>query len=152
MSKIELIEIKDMEVVQNEQGEFIQVYKNSKKIPCIITNHAMKKAKDLGLINSSLLADILKLHKLEDATVDGEVNVEAFEHLDELSMQKTIYIGCIGANKNLGLDFDEFLEKFHYTTMETIEAYMKIIEPTLSNDPNLFAEALRKSTSTEKKA
>lgn len=150
--KIETIELKEMNIV-NVNGEFTQVFGEEKKVPCFLTNHAMKKAKDAGLINSSLIGDLLKLMSFESLDIDNNFlnDPSVFDNLDELAMQKTIYIAYKGANKNSELDFDSFLELYHYSFMETVSIYTKLVQPFIANDPNLFAEGLQKSTKKEKK-
>ncbi|MDF2605899.1 MAG: hypothetical protein K0S34_89 [Bacillales bacterium] len=146
--KIEIVELKEMEFVEVE-GEFKQVFKNQKRVPCFITNFAIKKGKELGLINGSLISDLFKLQN--SVKENGEVSSDAIDSLDETELQKVIYLGYVGANPNTELTFDEFIQKFHYSYEETVLLYVNLIEKTISNNPNLFAEGFKKSTKSEKK-
>ncbi len=146
--KIETVTLKDMEVVQLENGNFERIFKDEKKYPCFLTNHAMKRGKDLGLISGSLIADLLKLQKLEGLDKDN-IDPEIIAQLDETDFQKVIYLSFVGANKSKWT-FDEFLEKYHYSFEDTTELYSKIILNHVAADPNKFVEGLNKSTSKKK--
>ncbi|WP_153123282.1 hypothetical protein [Peribacillus tepidiphilus] len=147
---IETIVLKDMEIVEVE-GEFKQIFKNEKRVPCFLTNYALKRGKDLGILSGSLVADLFKLQGLEGLVTNGSVDGDALNSLDEVAMQKTIYLACLGANKNLGMDFDSFLEKYHYSFAETVEIYMNLVKGVISKDHNQFAKGLQQCTKKGKK-
>ncbi|MGG3943369.1 hypothetical protein ABEV54_18240 [Peribacillus psychrosaccharolyticus] len=144
--EIKVVTLKEMEFVEVE-GEFKQVFKDEKKVPCFVTNQSMNKGKMLGLIKGSLIADLFKLENLESK--NSEKKAEAMQSLDLTEMQKLIYLGVLGANKDLTLDFDEFLGKFHYSFDETASVYMALLESLMGQDSNKFAKGLQKSTSTK---
>lgn len=142
--KIQVIELKDMRIVK-EGEEYKQVFENEEILPCFLTNSAVKKGKDMGLLFSSLVADMMKLHGFANAEFDS-LPPELLENLDETEMQKVIYLGILGANKSRELTFDQFLDKFHYTFEDVLEIYMDIMQSLISSDPNAFAKGLKKST------
>ncbi|MEC1778400.1 hypothetical protein [Schinkia azotoformans] len=138
------IELKDIEIFFDEDTqEYKPYYKNEKKYPAFITNHSLKLGKDLGLTKSSLVGDLFKLQGLDSKNQEDIDN--AMQSLDQTEMQKVIYLGFLGANKNTDLDFDGFLEKFHCTFEETIEIYMKLVTGLLTQDSNKFADNLKRS-------
>lgn len=147
--KIQVIELKDMRIVK-EGEEYKQVFENKEILPCFLTNSAVKKGKDMGLLFSSLVADMMKLQGFANIESDS-IPPELFESVDETEMQKVIYLGILGANKSRELTFDQFLEKFHYTFEDVLEIYMDIMQSLISSDPNSFAKGLKKSTKTSEK-
>lgn len=150
--KIEKVVLKDMEIEQ-VGGEYKQVFTNEQTIPCFITNYALKRGKDLGLTKDSLLQGILKLKALEGMKSAEELDANAFSEIDEIEMQKVIYIGCLGAVKGFDtdVDFDVFLEKYHYTFEETLMLYTKLVSNSMTKQSNGFAKGLSKSTNNSGK-
>ncbi|UII56714.1 hypothetical protein LS684_04410 [Cytobacillus spongiae] len=146
---VEIIELKDMEIVEVD-GEFKPVYKNEIKIPCFLTNYALKVGKDLGMMKSSLAADLLKLQGI-DGIAEGTVGSEVLNSLDEVEMQKIIYLGCIGANPTLDMDFDKFLKKYHYKFEDTAMIYLQQVTSAISKETNKFVAGLQSSTKKGKK-
>jgi hypothetical protein len=150
--KIRKITLKDVEI-KEVNGEFERVYTNEKTYPAFLTNYALKKGKELGLIESSLFSDLLKLQGLQRLeSIDkglGDIDPSVFESIDETKMMKVIYLAFIGANKNTALSFDEFLEKYHAPLEEMMDLYMNLIADLMSSDKNQFAAALRKSMNTK---
>lgn len=153
--KVRKVTLKDVEV-REVNGEFEKVFINEKTYPVFLTNYALKKGKELGLIESSLFSSLLKMKGLEDLTDmenDGFKNIDPdlFDQIDETKMQQVIYLAFIGANKNTDLTFDEFLEKYHDPVDETMELYMNLIFDLVASDPNQFAKGLQQSTSKSRK-
>ncbi|KZR58362.1 hypothetical protein [Pseudobacillus badius] len=156
--KIQKVVLKDIGFKENENGEFISYFTNEQSYPACLTNAALKKGKEMGIIESSLFTDLLKLRELEGlvkengATDKGaKVTPEMLEALDEGKMQQVIYLGFLGANRNSTLTFDEFLEKYHLPLMETIELYINLCTDAITSDSNQFATELKKSTSNVNK-
>lgn len=150
--KIRKVTLKEVEI-REVNGEFEKVYKNEKNHPAFLTNYAMKKGKEMGLVESSLYSDLLKLRGLEGlSNVDmDKVDPAVFDSIDETKMHQVIYIAFKGANQSTELSFDQFLEKYHYSLNETIELYANLITDMISDDPNAFAAELKKSTSNNNK-
>ena len=152
--KVRKVTLKDVEV-REVNGEFEKVFVNEKTYPVFLTNYALKKGKEMGLIESSLFSDLLKMKGLE-ALVNNDSNLSdidspVFERIDETKMLKLIYLAFIGANKNTDLSFDEFLQKYHESIEYTMELYMNLIADLMSTDPNQFAKALQQSTNKSSK-
>lgn len=141
--KIESVVLKEMEIAQDSNGEFVQVFKNERKVPCFLTNFSLKRGNDLGLIKGSLIADLFKLNGLKDKK---EVDQETLESLNESDMQKVIYLGCIGARKDTQMSFDKFLEEYHYSFEDTVMLYANLVTNLVANHSNGFAQSLKKST------
>jgi len=112
----------------------------------------VKKGYDTGLLESSLFEDLLKIKGLETliTQADEEASLELLNAFDEQKLIAVIYLAAIGANKNIGLSFDEFLEKYHYPLTDTIKLYANLIVGLL-NESNEFAKALHKQTKNSKK-
>lgn len=89
MKKIETVTLKELEVVQNENGEFEQRFVNEKKYPAAITNYSLHLGEKLGLIEGSQLTDLLKLAELEKVTQNvsaNEITEEALMATDRKSV------------------------------------------------------------------
>lgn len=152
--KIQKVELKEVEIVEVE-GEFEKRFVNTKVHPAFLTNASVKKGYDTGLLESSLFEDLLKIKGLEvlisqSDEEDEETALELLNAFDEQKLISVIYLATIGANKNLGLSFDEFLEKYHYPLTDTIQLYANLIVGLLS-ESNEFAQALNKQTKKSKK-
>ncbi|PKG23947.1 hypothetical protein [Niallia nealsonii] len=153
MKKIHAVTLKETEIVEDGQGGFKQITKGVKKIPCFITNYSLKMGKDLGLTEGSLIGDLLKLMPLAKLDKDdlNAMNSEDFDRVDEVEMMKLIYLGCIGADKNLEEDFDDFVSKYHGDFSETLILYVALLQDTIGNmnqkNKNKFAKGLQNSVS-----
>ncbi|NUK31047.1 hypothetical protein HT574_13410 [Parageobacillus sp. VR-IP] len=143
--KVRKVTLKDVEV-REVNGEFETVFVNEKTYPVFLTNYALKKGKEMGLIESSLFTSLLKMQGLEALTRGNDLDPSIFDQIDETKMQQVIYLAFIGANKNTDLSFDEFLQKYHEPIDVTMELYMDLIVDLMSTDPNQFAKALQQST------
>lgn len=62
--KIQKVELKEIEIVTVD-GEFETRFVNEKIHPAFLTNAAVKKGYDTGLLESSLFEDLLKIMDLE---------------------------------------------------------------------------------------
>jgi hypothetical protein len=148
--KIEKILLKESEIVEVE-GQYKQIFKNQKAVPCFLTNYSLKRGKDLGLLKGSLIADVMKLIPLTKLKSADDIDPETMRELDELEMMKVIYVGCIGADKNFELDFDEFVSQFHESYEDTLILYTTLVSALIQKDPNQFAKGLKNSTKQNKK-
>jgi hypothetical protein len=144
--KVRKVTLKDVEV-REVNGEFEKVFVNEKTHPVFLTNYALKKGKEMGLIESSLFTSLLKMQGLEALAKKqtNDLDPSIFDQIDETKMQQVIYLAFIGANKNTDLSFDEFLQKYHDPIEKTMELYMNLIVDLMSTDPNQFAKGLQKS-------
>lgn len=143
--KIQKIVLKEA-VTHEVDGEFEKVYINEKAFPAFLTNAALKKGKDLGLIESSLFSELLKMKDLEKLVDGDKIDPAALDSFDESKMIQIIYLAYLGANKKDPIDLDEFMELYHYQMMETIELYIKLISDQLMEGGNKFALGLKEST------
>lgn len=150
--KVRKVTLKDVEV-REVNGEFEKVFVNEKTYPVFLTNYALKKGKELGLIESSLFTSLLKMQGLEalaEKRMD-DLDPAIFDQIDETKMQQVIYLAFIGANKNTDLSFDEFLQKYHDPIETTMELYMNLIVDLMATDPNQFAKGLQQSMNKSRK-
>ncbi|WP_088033538.1 hypothetical protein [Evansella clarkii] len=146
MPKMEIVELKDMEVVE-DNGEFKTVYKNEKKYPASITNYSLSLGESLGLLTSSQMTDLEGVQRVFEAALNPEKHREkAMEGLDINQYMKVIYLAVMGVNPNLQLSFDEFTSRYHATIPETLETYTNLVLGTLGVDENEFAKGLMQST------
>lgn len=153
--KIHKLTLKESEI-REVNGEYEEVFFNEKTYPIYLSNYALKKGKEMGLIESSLFTDLLKMYSMKSATdEEGNVNPESIDpsalaSLDETKAQKVIYLAFLGGNKKIEMTFDEFLELYHYTVVETLELYMELIVGLIDDEPNKFAQGLQKSEGKSK--
>lgn len=138
--KVEIVKLKEVEVV-NVDGYFKAIEKNHQTVPCFITNAAMQRGQSLGLIEQSLMQSLFKMNNLANVN-PNEIDSDALQGFNEIEMQKIIYLGCLGANKQLPYNFEEFIEIFHYSFEETMELYSKLISNITNGKKNNFAKGL----------
>lgn len=150
--KVQKVTLKEFEIVEVD-GEFEKRFINSKNYPAFLTNASVKRGFDTGLIETSLWEDLLKIMGLQSVfnKNDEEGIAQLMGVFDEQKLIAVIYLGVIGANKNVDLSYDDFLEKYHYDLAETIELYANLITDLVAKDPNQFAKGLQQSTKSEKK-
>lgn len=146
--KVQTIELKEIEFVEVD-GEYEARFINARKYPIFLTNYAMQKGKKLGLLESDLISDLAKLLPLAQSGNESEI-ITAINEDEKLT--KVIYLAFIGANRKEEIEFDEFIEKYHYSFTETTELFMKVIEDAVGNGVNGFAKGLKQSTKSEKKS
>ncbi|EJS72900.1 hypothetical protein [Bacillus cereus] len=142
--RVEIVKLKEVEVV-NVDGQFKAIEKNHQTVPCFITNAAMQKGQSLGLIEQSLMQSLFKMNDLAKAN-PKEINSDLLQSFNESEIQKIIYLGCLGANKQFPYDFEEFIERFHYSFEETTKLYSKLISSVTTGQTNKFARGLANST------
>lgn len=150
--KVQKVTLKEFEIVE-VNGEFEKRFINEKNYPAFLTNASVKQGFESGLIKSSLWEDLLKIRGLQSVVEkeDEESSLQIMNMFDEQKLIAVVFLGVLGANKNLDLTFDSFVEKYHYDLAETIELYANLITNLVSQDPNQFAKGLQQSTKSEKK-
>lgn len=139
---IEKVVLQKIDVV-NIDGEFKEAKGEERIIPCMLTNYAVSQGKRIGLLKTSLVSELIDL--ASDGNIDDLNTNSVAKNLDEEKCLKAIYIGCLGANKNLGLTYDEFLELYHGTFIENVELYVKLVSDLIKKDNN-FANEFKKNT------
>ncbi|HEF1856620.1 TPA: hypothetical protein R9Y23_005271 [Bacillus cereus] len=145
--KVQKITLKEVEFVEVE-GEYEKRFINKQNYPAFLTNYALKKGQEEGLITSSIIADIVKFQALDGLRNEDNKDLSALEQIDQTSIHKVIYIAFKGANPKENSTFDEFLKKYHDSLAESMELYTKLVVDVISQDPNQFAAALKKSTNS----
>lgn len=150
--KVQKVTLKEFEIVEVE-GEFEKRFINAKNYPAFLTNASVKRGYETGLIESSLWEDLLKIKGLQSLVEkdDEESALQVMNMFDEQKLIAIVYLGVVGANKNVDLTYDSFVEQYHYDLAETIEMYASLITSLVSADPNQFAKGLQQSTKSEKK-
>lgn len=148
---IEKITLKEMEV-REVNGEYEQHFYNEKTYPIFLTNYALKKGKEMGLIETSLFSELAKMGAMQGAVDEnGEMDVTALESLDQDKILNMIYLALITSNRNIDLTYNDFLERFHYAMEDYIELYANLITGLVSADPNQFAGEFKRATDKTKK-
>ncbi|MBP3967736.1 hypothetical protein KAF80_01575 [Bacillus sp. WL1] len=142
--KVEIVKLKEVEVV-NVDGYFKAIEKNQQTVPCFITNAAMQRGQSLGLIEHSMMQSLFKMKDLANMN-PNEIDSDALQSFNEIEIQKVIYLGCLGANKQFPYDFEQFIERFHYSFEETMKLYTKLISNITNGKTNNFAKGLAGST------
>ncbi|WJE51154.1 hypothetical protein QRE66_17800 [Bacillus cereus] len=148
--KIQKVTLKDIEFVKVD-GEYEQRFVNEQEYPAFLTNYALKKGKEQGLIESSVISDLLKFQALEGMDKGKNTDLAALEKIDQTNIHKVIYMAFKGANPKGDLSFDEFLRKYHDSLAESMELYAKLVVDVISQDQNKFAAEFQKNTSTGSK-
>jgi hypothetical protein len=150
--KVQKVTLKEFEIVEVE-GDFEKRFINEKNYPAFLTNASVKRGFETGLIETSLWEDLLKIMGLQSVIEknDEESTLQLMNMFDEQKLIAVVYLGVLGANKNVDLTFDSFIEKYHYDLAETIEIYANLITNLVTQDPNQFAKGLQQSTKSEKK-
>lgn len=154
--KIYSIELKEVEIVSPEGNteEFIEVVKNKRTYPVFLTNYALSKGYDMGILKSTLITDLVNIEKnMKKAATDSkeEQAGAVLENLDEKKMLDVIYLSFVGANPKVTMTHDEFLQQYHATFTEKVKLYFNIISSAVEADPNAFAEGLKKSQAKPEK-
>ncbi|WLR44481.1 hypothetical protein LC087_19460 (plasmid) [Bacillus carboniphilus] len=145
--KIQKVTLKDA-VTQETSDGFEIIYKNEKTFPCFITNYALKRGRETGLIESSLLSDLVRLQGIERLSTNKNVNPNDVD-IDENKILATIYLGFLGGNPNTNYSFDDFLERYHDTYESSLNLYFNLI--TSQFGKNKFVEGFEKSTDRSRK-
>ncbi|MBJ7935309.1 MULTISPECIES: hypothetical protein [Bacillus] len=145
--KVQKITLKEVEFVEVED-EYEKRFINKQNYPAFLTNYALKKGQEEGLITSSIIADIVKFQALDGLRNEDNKDLSALEQIDQTSIHKVIYMAFKGANPKEKLTFDDFLQKYHDSLAESMELYTKLVVDVISQDPNQFAAALKKSTNS----
>lgn len=150
--KVQKVELKELEFVE-VNSEFEQQFTNQKTYPAFLTNAAVKRGHDMGMIESSLWEDLLKIKGLESVVdeADEEAALQAMNTFDEQKLISVVYLAVIGANRQLSYSFEEFLERYHYSFEETIQLYANLLVNMISSSPNEFSKELTKATKKSKK-
>lgn len=154
--KVQKVTLKEI-ALREVDGEWEKIFVNEKTYPAFLTNLSLKRGKDLGLIEHSSIGELLKLRSLgklenfdEDAADDPEA-IDALNEMDETKMSQIIYLAFIGANRQTDIDFDAFLDLFHYDFTDMMELYVKLISDLVTAGGNKFAAGLKQSTAGVKK-
>jgi hypothetical protein len=148
--KVSTIVLKDVEVVELEDGSFEKRFINPKKYPAFLTNRSLAAGRNLGITKSSLIGELVKLQSLsgENGELDmKDVTPEQADLIDAENYLPVIYLGIKGANKSLELSYEEFLDKYHEDIEQVLNDYVDLIMPYLQQNSNEFKKGLEKSTS-----
>ena len=147
MAKIERIKLQTSDIVEID-GEFKEVLGQEKIIPCMLTNYAMAQAQRAGLIKTSLISDFISMVDIKEGVQDIDTE-KLMNSIDQEKCLKAIYIGCMGANKNLEISYDEFLQLYNGSYVENVKIYTGLISELMDKENN-FSNELKKNTSTKK--
>lgn len=148
--KIYSIELKETEIVPREENsdEFIEIVRNRRKYPVFLTNFALSKGYDLGILKSTLVTDLVNISKSMKATSSDDKEEQAgavLENIDEKKMLDVIYLAFVGANPRVNISQEDFLQQYHASFTEKVQLYFNIVSAAVEADPNAFADGLKKS-------
>lgn len=139
--KVLKITLADAEFIEVDDEYQIQ-YTNEKTYPAFLTNYALKKGKEMGLLDTSLASELISWGQAGDKDLG--------ERFDEDKMLAIIYLAILGANRNFELTYEEFLDRYHYSLFDTMEIYNELLN-SIAEQRNNFAEGFRRSTAVSKK-
>lgn len=149
MAKIETVVLKQMRIIETENG-FEKEYYNEQQLPAIITNYSLSMGEKLGLIAGSQLTDLGDIQELFKVALNPRFDVnkaeKALKDIDINKYLKVIYLAVLGGNPNLNLTFEEFTSLYHEDTATIIDTYTKLVLATLVEKTNKFAEGFKNST------
>lgn len=143
--KIHTITLRELEFVEIE-GEYKEVYKNEKKYPLFLSNHSLRRGRDMGLVRSSMINDLLGMEKSVKGKEDDDAARDLINDLSEEKMHNVIYLAFLGANPRSEYTIDDFLQRYHLDYTETLNLYLEILKSSVDGGNNKFAAGLRKST------
>ncbi|MCE4957720.1 hypothetical protein [Macrococcoides caseolyticum] len=162
--KIIAIELKELQIIEKEDGTFEHGYSNKVKYPAMLTNFALKRGRDLGITEGGLLADLFKLQSISNKSKkqsDDFINADDLisdgiteDGLDAISPEKitpVIYLGIIGANPKVTITFDDFLERYHEDIEVMMQQYSELIQGLFANQTNNYAKGYIEATDSSKK-
>jgi len=133
------IKMYDQKLIETDEGYEIKA-ENVQEEPCIITNKALKEARDNGNIKTALMSDLISMWESEDSEVEDE------------KITTAVYVGYIGGQLLKGnkkyLSYDEFLEKYHDSITEKGVIYQEIM---MADTKNAFAESIERSVDKSSK-
>lgn len=143
--KIHSVVLKELEIIENG-GEYIEHYRNERKVPLFITNHSLRRARDFGIIETSMLSDLVALVQNTEGKKTQETTKAVLSDLSEEKMLNVIYVAYLGANPKATETIDDFVELYHGSYLETVQLYTDLITATVTGGDNNFASSLRKHT------
>lgn len=162
--KIIAIELKELQIIEKEDGSYEHGFTNKRKVPAMITNFSLKRGRDLGITESGLLTDLFKLKSISNKSKkqsDDFINADDLlndgideDGLDAISPEKitpVIYLGIIGANPKISLSFDDFLELYHEDIEVMMQQYSELIQGLFANQTNNYAKGYIEATDSSKK-
>jgi len=153
--KVSTIELKDVEVVELEDGSYDSRFVNPRKYPAFLTNRALKKGRNMGVTKSSLISDLIQMNSLFKSNQKGkenpEIDLESLtpeqaEIIEAENYLPVIYLGLLGANKNLDLDYDDFLDQYQGDLSQIIQDYMELVMPYIDQNSNEFKKEFENKT------
>ncbi|MGV2927216.1 hypothetical protein RW115_01350 [Macrococcus capreoli] len=162
--KIIAVELKELQIIEKEDGSYEHGYSNKTNYPAMITNFALKRGRDLGITEGALIADLFKLQNIaktnkkndddfinaDDILNDG-VNEEGLDAISPEKITPVIYLGIIGANPKINLTFDEFLSKYHESVEVMMQQYSELIQGLFTENKGNYAKGYIEATDTSKK-
>lgn len=157
--KLQMIQLADKTIkIEGDTPEIVK--ENVRKKPLYLTNRAIKKGYDTGILASSLYTSLLSVYNdkaLHDIKNMTEVQKEAASVaiLDKINMSEVyavVYLAYIGANKDDDMDMDSFLDAIDVTDMELITIYFALLQSLLAtSNKDAFVKKLKQNTATSKK-
>lgn len=162
--KIIAIELKELQIIEKEDGSYEHGFTNKRKVPAMITNFSLKRGRDLGITEGGLLTDLFKLQSIgkkskrqsddfisaDDLLNDG-IDAEGLDAISSEKITPVIFLGIIGANPKTSLTFDDFLELYHEDIEVMMQQYTELIQGLFANQSNKYEKGYKEATDTSKK-
>jgi len=137
MSKIATVKLTDYEIVEID-GKFEKKLVSSVNVPAFLTNFSLNKAKNLGLIETDLIKDLVKM--------SGSSNIPELDNIIPI-----VYTACLGANPKF-MNYEDFLSKFNYEITEMYELWAELLQTMFGDEKNKFVEGLMSGSSSKGKS
>lgn len=149
--KVEQVILKDVEYKDTGDG-FERVFTNEKRYPVYLTNYALKKGKEYGIIDTSVFSELAMMEDfVKKVDENGDLKVGSLRDFEEERIMKVIYVGFIGANPKADVSYDDFMSRYHGGIEDMLELYVKLLSSLVASDPNQFSKELEKATEKSKK-
>jgi hypothetical protein len=162
MPIIQTVALCDIDIIEKD-GVYEATEVNKRTVPAMLTNYSIEVGHRMGLLKGSLNADLINVMAayLEhggsvETPADGQtqdIPVEALRSLEgiieDTKVTSVIYLGCIGANRNFELSYDDFLAQYNGDPRERLQTYFNLITALKSNDKAAFAKEFKAKTSSK---
>lgn len=155
--KLPVIELKEYEIVEDTNGEFIHKVTNTERHPLFFTNASLKIGKQYGILEQGLEQELFSMlsvvdqKSLKSFTNGDEVESEQVIAITQLlsldHMKDVIWLAYTGAKTGDCYDLEEFKEKYDEDFQTTMQVYMDVLTHNFrdKNKPSAFKAGLSKS-------
>lgn len=156
--KLQVIELKEIEVVDLGNGEFESRVVGTERAPLMFSNRALQLAKREGILETGLEEELFNLYavmgqatngrtlKKDAVDIQGEdlLKVSSIISLDH--MKDLIWCAYVGAKtgSNVYYSRDEFKDLYDEDFGETLLVFVELVSSSVQRDENKFASNLKR--------